>query len=107
MSGITVYNKPKIDHMYTELRQCHSDLATAGGDDLAAASETLKQAWTDDTDGTVNAAYTDGYEPVKKSWDNEFADTLSTIENIATALEEALIRAFGADKAVADGFGAI
>jgi hypothetical protein len=105
--GMTVYNRTIIERTYTDLRQYHGDLAKAGGDDLTAASKTLELAWTDQVDGSVNRAYTEGYGPVKSSWDSEFENTLATINNIAAALENALIAAFGADAAVADGFGAL
>ncbi|WP_282776052.1 hypothetical protein [Nocardia sp. CC201C] len=106
MSDITVYDKATITNMYNELHRLYGQLSQAGVDDMQAASEKLRMAWSDDK-GNINAAYTSGYEPVKNAWDAEFADTLSVLNNIAVALETAMGNAFGADARIADGFGAI
>lgn len=105
--GVTVYNKPVMDNMYQELKTYHGQLSQAGGHDFKAASDKLQTAWTDPTDGTVNAAYTDGYAVVQQKWNNEFSDTLQVLENIAAALENALANAGYTDAKIADGFGAV
>ncbi|MFI6870171.1 hypothetical protein [Nocardia sp. NPDC050406] len=104
--GVSVYNKPVMDQMYQELKQYHGLLGQAGRDDFQTASEKLKAAWTDPTDNTINQAYTGGYEIVKNKFDGEFTDTLTVLENIATALENALANAGYTDAKIADGFGA-
>ncbi|MBF6235756.1 hypothetical protein IU474_01500 [Nocardia otitidiscaviarum] len=105
-SDVTLYDKQTITNMYLELRRFHGQLAQAGGDDLETASKNLMAAWSDGN-GNVNAAYEHGFLPVKKDWDGEFADTLRILEDIATALENAMGAAFGADARIADGFGAV
>ncbi|MFD3507583.1 hypothetical protein [Nocardia sp. NPDC058666] len=92
--------------MYTELRRLHGELTRAGVDEMEAASTKLRVAWSDDA-GNVNEAYNSGFGPVKASYDNEFKDTLAKLEAIATAVEESMGSAFGADARIADGFGAI
>ncbi|GAB3207357.1 hypothetical protein [Nocardia tengchongensis] len=109
-----LYDKVQMTHLIDTLRQYHRDLVAVAGDgqsavdtssDLGQACERLKQAWSDPNSGAENGAL-EGVKAAKSEWDTAYAHKcLSTLDAVATAVENALHNALAADAKVGQSFG--
>ncbi|MFD6353547.1 hypothetical protein KHQ06_01590 [Nocardia tengchongensis] len=109
-----LYDKNQMTHLVETLRQYHRDLVAVAGDgtapidtssDLGQACEKLKQAWSDPNSGAENGAL-EAVVAAKSDWDKAYANKcLSTLDAVATAVENALHNALAADAKVGQSFG--
>ncbi|MFE4455851.1 hypothetical protein ACFROC_00705 [Nocardia tengchongensis] len=109
-----LYDKNQMTHLVETLRQYHRDLVAVAGDgssavdtssDFGQAYEKLKQAWTDPNSGAENGAL-EFVATAKSDWDSAYAHKcLSTLDSVATAVENALHNALAADAKVGQSFG--
>ncbi|MFE3057711.1 hypothetical protein ACFXPS_12235 [Nocardia sp. NPDC059091] len=108
-----LYDKAGMTTLVADLRQFHKDLVAVAGDgtsaidtssDLGQACERLKQAWSNPASGAENGAL-EAVVAAKSHWDNAYADKcLSTLDAVATAVENALNNALAADSKVGQSF---
>ncbi|MTE11576.1 hypothetical protein [Nocardia aurantiaca] len=108
-----LYDKAGMTQLIADLRQYHSDLVAVAGDgssavdtssDLGQAYNQLKQAWSDPNSGQENGAL-EAVIAAKNDWDTAYADKcLSTLDAVATAVENALNNALAADSKVGQSF---
>ncbi|MEC3913286.1 hypothetical protein [Nocardia sp. CDC160] len=108
-----LYDKNQMTHLVETLRQYHRDLVAVAGDgtspvdtssDLGQAVEKLKQAWSDPNSGAENGAL-EHVISAKSEWDSAYANKcLTTLDAVATAVENALQNALAADAKVGASF---
>ncbi|MFE2995120.1 hypothetical protein ACFXG4_08945 [Nocardia sp. NPDC059246] len=108
-----LYDKTQMTQLVDTLRQYHRDLVAVAGDgtsandtssDFGQAYQKLKQAWSDPNSGAENGAL-EFVNQAKTEWDSAYADKcLSTLDAVATAVENALHNALAADSKVGQSF---
>lgn len=91
-----LYNPAIISQLVGELKENFGQLKAAGSDMNDAAGK-LQQAWSREA--------WNGFSVVYKGWTDEFEDSLTTLNKVAVAVEDAMHRALGADQKIGDGFG--
>ncbi|MFI9506350.1 hypothetical protein [Nocardia sp. NPDC052566] len=91
------YDPTYIEPLYTELHD-HFKTLVAQGHDMQTAAKKMEHAWADN-EGSLGE-----FRKVHAKWDNEFSDTLKTLNAVAAAVEGALRRAISTDVKVGDGF---
>ncbi|MEV6337422.1 MULTISPECIES: hypothetical protein [Nocardia] len=92
------YAKGPMMALYNDLVTLHGDLIKYGSD-MEDAGGVLKVAW----EGNVAHA---SFKQVYDAWHSEYGDTLTSLNNVAAAVENSLHRALGTDGKIGDGFGA-
>lgn len=90
-----LYNPVVINQLAGELKENFGQLKQAGTD-MESAAARLQQAWSKEAWA--------GFETVYKAWTVEYGDSLTTLNQVAIAVEDALQRALGADQKIGDGF---
>ncbi|MGW4529495.1 hypothetical protein ACWEOI_00955 [Nocardia sp. NPDC004340] len=108
-----LYDKAHMTQLVDDLRQFHRDLVAVAGDgsaavdtssDLGQAVERLKTAWSDPNSGAENGAL-QSVMTAKADWDSAYHDKcLTTLDKVASAVENALSNALAADAKVGNSF---
>ncbi|MFC9993676.1 WXG100 family type VII secretion target [Nocardia sp. NPDC127526] len=91
-----LYDAKTMNELASSLKENFGQLMIAG-QDLEAAANKLTTAWEG------NQAQT-SFVAVHKKWNDEYSNTLQTLDNVAAEVENALGRALGADGKIGDGF---
>ncbi|MET9488659.1 MULTISPECIES: hypothetical protein [unclassified Nocardia] len=97
-----LYDANTMNELASTLKDYYGQLQMSSSD-LQDASKQLQAAWTNENTGQSNSAWT-AFAAVKGKWDNEFGDTMTTLNRVAAEVENALGRALGADQKIGDGF---
>ena len=87
------YLVPLVEQLDGHYRHLHTQIAHLE----SAADKLIKVAW-EDNDSSI------AFGKAHKSWENEFSDTATKLQNLKSAVNDALGRAQGTDKQIYQSF---
>ncbi|WP_216911464.1 hypothetical protein OG225_38835 [Nocardia sp. NBC_01377] len=92
-----LYDEAAITQLYDSLHTNYTKLVQEA-ENMNSAATNLNAAW--------EGSGLDGFNTAKGKWDTEYQEALTLLNKMATAVDNALVRAFQTDKTIGDGFGA-